>query len=623
MLKNKKNESKGNDKSQHNDNSQHKGSFFKVILFALKVNLSTMPALFIVINIIAIIHGVSQGFTTFMTQQFYDSIEMVIVSKGSLQYAYLMIAALGASYIAKELLNGIHNYLHGVVFTKSQGEMSKIIHNKMARIDPVCLEDTKLHDDINKAQEGSRTVAVILNIGITILTFYLPYFIFMGIYLYHLKPQFVLSIVLVFIPVLIGQLMRTTIISKFEDKAAPIRREYEFYEKAIVDREYYKETRILGAFNFFLTHFLKSLKNLSKAEWEANKKTNLIELGMRAFTVAGYGGILYMLVKALLSGEITVGAFAAVFGSISMLFGIMEEMIARHIGHMASNLGKAYNFIRFMELPERGGTEGIPDFNEGIVAKNVSFIYPNAEHKSVDDVSICINAGETVAIVGENGAGKTTLVRLIMGLYKPTEGIMKLNGLDTSQINSKFLFSNVSGVFQKYQRYQMTLDENVKISDLTNISEVNDAAEQAGVEVNSDSFPNGYSTMLSREFDGVDLSGGQWQRIAIARGLYRIHNTVVLDEPTAAIDPIEESRIYKKFTEISKGKTAIIVTHRLGSAKIADRVVVMDKGKIVDIGSHDELMKKCDLYKKMFNLQAEWYYDKPISSNNKSHTYMG
>lgn len=248
-----------------------KVSLYKVILFGLKVNLSTMPVLFVTINTIAIFHGISHGFATFMTQQFYDSVEKVIVSKGPLQYVYLMVAALGAAYIVKELLHGIHNYLHGVVFSKADGEMAKIIHNKMARIDPVCLEDTKLHDDINKAQEGAKTVAMILNFGITILTFYLPYFMFMGIYLYYLKPQFVLSIVLVFIPVFAGQLMRTSIISKFEDKAAPIRREYEFYEKAIVDKEYYKETRILGAFDFFLTLFLESLNRFGKAEWDAIK----------------------------------------------------------------------------------------------------------------------------------------------------------------------------------------------------------------------------------------------------------------------------------------------------------------------------------------------------------------
>lgn len=602
---------------------KNKRLFFKVVLFALKVNITTMPALFIGINIISVIHGVSHGFATFMTQQFYDSIEKVIRGSGTLSYAYLMIAALGTAYIIKELLNGLHNYLHGVVFTKADGEMAKIIHKKMARIDPVCLEDTKLHDDINKAQEGAGTVTYVLNIGITIFTFYLPYFIFMGIYLYYLKPQFVLSIVIVFIPVLASQLMRTAIISKFEDKAAPVRREYEFYEKAIVDKEYYKETRILGGFRFFLNLFLDSLKKLSKAEWEANRKSNLIELGMRAFTVAGYIGILYMLVNALLSGEISIGAFAAVFSSIGLLFGVMEEVISMHIGNMASNLGKAYNFIRFMELPERCGEDCEPDFSKGIVLENVSFTYPNAECKSVDNVSLKINAGETVAVVGENGAGKTTLVRLIIGLYKPTEGMVRLNGLDTSRVSCKSLFKSVSGVFQKYQRYQMTLHENIKISDFTNASEVNGVAEQANVEVDSECYPEGYSTMLSREFDGVDLSGGQWQRIAIARGLYRAHNTVVLDEPTAAIDPLEESRIYKKFIEISEGKTAIIVTHRLGSTKIANRVIVMDKGRIAAIGSHDELMETCELYRKMFNLQAEWYYDKPIYENNNPITFAG
>jgi len=599
-----------------NGKEHRKVSLLKVLLFGLKMNLSAIPVLFIVINIIAILHGVSHGFATFMTQRFYDSVESVLRDRNTIRYAYMMIIALGLTYLVREFLNGLHNYLHDVVFVKLKGEMAKLIHSKMARIDPVCLEDTKLHDDIYKAQEGSLTVAFILNIGLTILTFYLPYFAFMGIYLYYLKPQFILSIIFVFIPVLAAQLMRTTVISKFEDKAAPIRRECDFYEKAIINREYFKETRILGAFQFFIARFVKSVNKLSKAEWEANRKTNLIELAMRWLTVAGYGGILYMLVKALLAGEISVGAFAAVFNSIGMMFIIMEEVITHHIGRITADLGKAHNFIRFMELPERGGEECAADFSKGIVVKNVSFVYPNAESKSIDNVSFEIKAGETVAIVGENGAGKTTLVRLLLGLYKPTEGTVWINGMDTSKASSKSLFSNISGVFQKYQRYLMTLEENIRISDMTSSSDVNIAAEQAGVEVNEINFPEGYSTMLSREFDGIDLSGGQWQRIAIARGLYRVHDVIVLDEPTAAIDPIEESRIYKKFVEISKEKTAIIVTHRLGSTKIADRVIVMDKGRIAAIGSHDELMKKCELYRTMYNSHAEWYADNHVLNNH-------
>jgi ATP-binding cassette subfamily B protein len=330
-----------------------------------------------------------------------------------------------------------------------------------------------------------------------------------------------------------------------------------------------------------------------------------------------------MLVKALLAGDISIGAFAAVFGSIGMMFAIMEEMIARHIGSMASNLGKAQNFIRFMELPERGGEEGTADFSKGIVLENVSFTYPNAEFKSIDNVSLEIKAGETVAIVGENGAGKSTLIRLILGLYKPTEGVVRVNGMDTAKVESRSLFRSVSGVFQKYQRYRMTLEENIRISDMENSGDVGAAAEQAGVTVDEASFPEGYATMLSREFDGIDLSGGQWQRIAIARGLYRVHDIIVLDEPTAAIDPLEESRIYRKFVEISRGKTAIIVTHRLGSTKIADRVIVMEKGRVIATGTHDELMKNCELYRTMYDSQAEWYTEKPLNNGAGAETAAG
>jgi ATP-binding cassette subfamily B protein len=353
--------------------------------------------------------------------------------------------------------------------------------------------------------------------------------------------------------------------------------------------------------------FLENLKNLGIAELKANRKTNLLGFCMSLLSAAGYAGILYMLVTALLAGEITVGAFAAVFSSIGSLFYVMEEIITGHIGHIASNMGKAHNFIRFMEMPERGGIGYEPDYHKGIIAANVSFTYPHAENKSVDCVSLEIKAGETVAIVGENGAGKTTLVRLLMGLYTPTEGKVFINGMDTTRANNRSIFNGSSGVFQKYQRYQMTLEENIRISDTADKRAIDEVIAQAGVDINSTSFPDGASTMLSREFDGVDLSGGEWQRVAIARGLYRAHNVVVLDEPTAAIDPIEESRIYRKFMEISKGKTAIIVTHRLGSTKIADRVIVMDKGKIVDIGTHYELINKNGLYAEMFNSQASWY----------------
>lgn len=168
----------------------------------------------------------------------------------------------------------------------------------------------------------------------------------------------------------------------------------------------------------------------------------------------------------------------------------------------------------------------------------------------------------------------------------------------------------MSGVFQKFQKYQMTLRENVMISNLDTEREdgtLLETLKKADVNIESQSYPDGLETMLSREFDGVDLSGGQWQRVSIARGINRDSKVIVLDEPTAAIDPIEETKIYKKFKEISDERTTVLVTHRLGSARIADRIVVMENGRVAEIGTHDELMNKQGTYYVLFMSQAQWY----------------
>ena len=317
---------------------------------------------------------------------------------------------------------------------------------------------------------------------------------------------------------------------------------------------------------------------------------------------------MFLLVKYLLDGEISVGAFAAVYASIGKLFSQMEETIRGRIGGIANGLGQIRNFLRFLDIPSDNRSTQSVNKKEGITVANVSFRYPNADMDSIKNINLTIKPGETIAIVGENEAGKTTLVKLLTGLYKATDGIVKIGDTDVAAINYRSLFDSISGVFQKYQRYALTLRENVQISDFSDICETNKIEKTlAENHIDKNTFPNGLETMLSREFDGVDLSGGQWQRIAIARGFYRNSDIIVLDEPTAAIDPIEESAIYKKFVEVARDKTAIIVTHRMGSAKIAERIVVMKNGEIIEIGSHDELMCKSGVYADMYNSQAIWY----------------
>ena len=196
------------------------------------------------------------------------------------------------------------------------------------------------------------------------------------------------------------------------------------------------------------------------------------------------------------------------------------------------------------------------------------------------------------------------------GIYLPDEGEICYGGIDIKGVSLASIIKNISAVFQKYQRYQMTLRENIQISSVDMEAEeatLDKVCAQAGIDKNENSFNNGYTTMLSREFDGVDLSGGQWQRVAIAWGYFRPHQLIVLDEPTAAIDPIEETKIYKRFSEISKEKTAVIVTHRLGSVKLADKILVMKQGRLVEQGTHAALLNANGEYSRLYMSQEQWY----------------
>ena len=238
--------------------------------------------------------------------------------------------------------------------------------------------------------------------------------------------------------------------------------------------------------------------------------------------------------------------------------------------------------------------------------KHIGFTYPMSKKEALSDISLTLYQGQTVALVGENGSGKTTLCRVLMGLYQPDKGEIFYG----DHLLSTLELMNISAVFQKYCRYKMTVSENIQLGEFwkkTDEKELKGICKDVGIHLEQEHFTNGIYTMLGREFDGIELSGGQWQRIAIARGLFKNSNMIILDEPTAAIDPLEETRLYQDFAKICKNKTAVIVTHRLASARIADRVIVMKEGKVIQDGSHEQLISVEGEYKKMYEEQKKWY----------------
>ncbi len=589
-----------------------KTSIIEILRKIFPAFLQASPVLFLATQMTSLISGLSMGITTVFTQRLFDKATLLSKGEATVQQVGIALFVLIGIMVFRKLLQVVANLAPGACSDKTIGWLSQKMHQKLGRIAPVYFEDTKKLDDINKAEEG-KSNAVWFVWGVSYLfSFYLPYFIFMSWYLFTVRPALVLALLAAFVPTAATQVIHTKIYAKLEDQSAPLRREVNAWEKSMVDRVYFKETRQLGVFRFLKHRFQQLARQMNQLRFHHYTKSSLWQLCMELITLSGYFGVLVLLFESLMQQKISVGAFAAVFASLGQVFEIMQSVLYDELSNLSKERGTIQNYLRFMAMPEREGTVHTLPEQGGIRFSGVSFCYPCKEGEEpkrvVDQVSFTIHEGETVAIVGENGSGKTTLARLIAGLYLPAEGKALLGGVDMATLDPRLLYRNTSAVFQKYQRYQMRLQENITIShpgkEAWGLAAL---CEQAGVELADESFPAGLETMLSREFDGVDLSGGQWQRVAIARSFFRDHRLMILDEPTAAIDPFEETRIYNRFAEIARDKTAVIITHRLGSVRLADRIFVMEGGRLTESVTHEELLAKGGLYTRLYQTQEKWY----------------
>ncbi len=585
-----------------------KNSFIKTVLRTIPVQFQAEVWPTLVNTSLSVIHALTWTVSVIATQGLFDAIARAASGEAGFADCAVSLLILAAVTFGQQIINGVHNFYWHIVGNKAAVRIKTLLFRKLRRIDPATFENTDFLDDVNKAKEGADMVSQFCLTSLNIVFFYGVYFASVGAYLWSLKPVLLITILAAFLPAALAQAVRGKVFTKLEEENAPLRRENEHYQNTLCDRAYIKETRILGAFRFFHKLFSETLSLLNRKTWKAERKTGLLSLALNTVTFAGMAVSAYLLFDATMAGEVTVGAFAAVFNALGMVFGIMQEIVNMHLGNMNQNLGKVANFFRVLDMPEREGAPGVPDLRKGVTAEGVSFTYPGRDEPSVKNVSLTLSDSETVAIVGENGAGKSTLVRLLTGLYRPSEGRVTVGGLDTAETDPASLYQRTSAVFQNYHSYKMTLSENVAISDTSRkLCSPDSMRVQAALRDADADLDISLDTMLSPEYDGIDLSGGQWQRVAIARGLYRENGFIVLDEPTSAIDPIEETRIYEQFRRLAEGKCAVIVTHRLGSAKLAHKIIVMDAGEIIDTGTHEELLSRPGKYAEMWAAQAQWY----------------
>lgn len=303
--------------------------------------------------------------------------------------------------------------------------------------------------------------------------------------------------------------------------------------------------------------------------------------------------------------------FTAVGGFTTWVTGILSGFSTLHTQSLDISTVREY-----LETPEPfrfSGGKPLPEKMDGgceIELRNVSFRYPGTERDTLHRLNLVIHAGEKLAVVGLNGAGKTTLVKLICGFYDPTEGEVLLNGEDIREFNRREYYGLFSAVFQQFSLLEVTLAENVAQSDdRIDWSRVEDCVEKAGLTAKVKSLPDGYRTHMGRKVfeDGVELSGGETQRLMLARALYKDAPIIVLDEPTAALDPIAENDIYLKYSEMTAGRTSVYISHRLASTRFCDRILFLADGNIAEEGAHEALMKEDGRYAELFRIQSKYY----------------
>ena len=356
-----------------------------------------------------------------------------------------------------------------------------------------------------------------------------------------------------------------------------------------------------------------------------NKRCSL--RGFWASALAGVmtfvqNGVVYVvLIGMLLAGKITVGDFVFFFGLAGSLAGYLQGIITdiAKLGVRADKIAYYRDFFGYENHFNHGEGSALPKEAVKIEIKDVWYKYEGAEDYTLKGVNLTIDAGESLALVGINGAGKTTLVKLICGMYIPTKGEILVNGRPISDYNIEEYYLMISAVFQEIKAVAFTIFEFVASVDMERKTAREDAVaamKAAGIWEKVESLPNGMDTHLQKGIyeDGVDLSGGELQKLVLARAIYKNGSILILDEPTAALDPIAENNLYLKYRELTKGKTSVYISHRFASTRFCDRIVLLGDGVVQESGSHDELMKLDGQYAYMFGVQSKYYKEGEVNA---------
>jgi ATP-binding cassette subfamily B protein len=525
-----------------------------------------------------------------------------------------VVAAEVALNVLLGLMTRAIDYSDSLLSNRYTQHVSVRVMEQASQLDLTTYENPLFYDRLERARvQATDRLAMIQQMGrlfqqiITTLTF--------SIALVVASPWLVLLMAAGVLPSFIGETHYAFLGYAKNFRQTPAKRQMDYLRQVAGSREGAKEVKLFGLNKFFTKRF-QDLADKIYTEDVALSRSKLIVGGLLGIigTLGYYGAYIYVIWRTL-HGAYDIGYFTFLTAAIQQASSNLQQVFSTASG-IADQALFLTDLIAFFDMKSTvdanpNGNRMPQPIQRGFEFRNVSFAYPGTERTVLKNFSLTLSPGERIALIGENGQGKTTVVKLITRLYDPTEGQILLDGVDLREYSLEDLHRHIGVIFQDFMRFEMTARENIAVGRIDQPHQqidIESAAHKSLADTVVEKLADGYDQMLGRRFEGgVELSGGEWQKIALARAYLRDAQLLILDEPTAALDARSELEVFERFAELTEGKMALLISHRFSTVRMADRIVVLQGGRLIEEGNHQQLMAQAGVYAGMFEMQAASY----------------
>ena len=592
--------------------------FLLTLRHALSFVWQSSPSLAVGSIVVRVIQGLLPLVVLYLTKLLIDAVTEGLKTpsaEASLTPITMILAGLAVVAVATAMLTVVASVISRIHAQVVTDHMHALLQAKSVEVDLEYYENARYQDTLHRAQqEAPYRPTSILNALLQFGQDAVSLLAMAGI-LWWLHWGLIPVLMLAAIPYFFVRLQQSNRLFAWERERTPLERKAWYVNMLLTQATAAKEVRLFDLGPLLQRWFQEARSVLRRERIALERRWALAGLAAQIVGVAGVFGVYSFVAVRTFQGLLTVGDLVMYFMAVQRASGFLEG-----VGWSVSSLYESNLFLTTLHeflgiqsrLPESAHPKRFPQpVTQGITFDHVSFQYPHEERVAIRDFTFTIRPGEHVAFVGANGSGKTTLVKLLCRLYDPSGGRITIDGADLRDYPIADVRGAVSGIFQDFVKFQLSAKDNIALGVRSldvDLPAVTQAAKQAGVHEAIERLPKGYESLLGKLFDGGhELSIGEWQKVALARAILRDSQILILDEPTSAMDAKAEAELFERFHELAQGRIAILISHRLSTVKMADRIFVVDRGQIVEQGTHDDLMQQQGLYTTLFLTQAQHY----------------